>query len=479
MTENVTALDYRSHIAVSVDALRRWHERSGAFERLSPPWMNVRVADSHGDVAPGDWKYLRVGPGPASFTWKLVHEASPDGFTDVQEQGPFASWRHQHRFLPDGQAGSILEDRLTYTLPFGGTGQLIAGERVVREMNELFRFRHRRTADDLTRHRAAGLDAPQRIAVTGASGLVGRHLVAFLRAGGHHVFAVVRHQPTSNDDIFWAPESGQIDASALEGMDAVVHLAGVAIANGQWTDSRQRAIRQSRVEGTSLLARTLAALKQPPRVLISTSAVGYYGDAGAEPLTEDSPRGAGFLAEVCQAWEAAAEPAAQAGIRVVHPRFGLVMAGSGGVLRRLLPIFRLGAGGRLGNGRQYFSWIALDDLLAILLESIANERLHGPVNAVAPQEVTNRTFTETLGHVLHRPAVLPVPAPALRLALGQMADELLLASQRVTPARLEAVGFQFSFPTLEETLRHELGRHDGQFAPAPLDAGLQSATVAA
>lgn len=464
-----TTLTYRSHLPVSPADLARWHARPGAFARLTPPWINVQVTAAKGDIAPGDWKRLRVGIGPAHFTWQLRHEASAAGFTDVQQRGPFAAWRHEHRFLPDVAGTSILEDRLTYQLPLGAVGQALAGDRIEREMNEVFRLRHLRTANDLARHRASGLETPQRIAITGASGLVGRHLADFLRTGGHRVFSLVRRPPRNDDEIFWAPESGEIDASALEGLDAVVHLAGVSIASGRWTASRKRAIRESRVAGTGLLARTLAKLAQPPRVFVSTSAVGFYGDRGADVLTEKSSPGDDFLSNVCVEWEAAASPAAAAGIRVVHPRFGIVLSGSGGVLKQILPVFKLGTGGVLGNGDQFFSWIALDDLLAVLLQSIADSRLAGPVNAVAPQDVTNSEFTHTLGKVLHRPTVLPAPAPALRLALGEMADELLFASQRVQPGRLEATGFRFAFPNLEEALRHETGRHGGAFAPAPFE----------
>jgi uncharacterized protein (TIGR01777 family) len=368
---------------------------------------------------------------------------------------------------------------LTYTLPFGAVGNAVAGDRIARQMNEIFRYRHRTTANDLIRLERAGFDRPQRFAVTGASGLVGTQLVAFLRAGGHHVVTLVRRPPNGPDEIFWDPESGAIDKDGLEGLDAVIHLAGVSLSSGRWTKGRKRAIRDSRVAGTALLAGALAGLAQPPRVLVSTSAVGYYGNAGAEPLTEEAPNGSGFLAEVCAQWEAAADPAREAGIRVVHPRLGVVLAGNGGVLTRLLPIFRLGAGGRLGGGRQYFSWIALDDLLAILLEAIANENLTGPVNAVAPDEVTNAEFTDVLGRVLHRPTLMTAPASVLRIALGQMADELLLAGQRVRPARIESLGFSFSFPTLEAALRHELGRHGGHFESAPLIAQLQHEMVTA
>ena len=319
---------------------------------------------------------------------------------------------------------------------------------------------------------------PQRIAISGASGLVGSQLVPFLRAGGHDVVRLVRRRPSAADEISWDPATDQIDAASLEGMDAVIHLAGVSIAGGRWTRARKASILSSRVQGTGLLAKTLTRLQRPPRVLVSASGIGYYGDAGNAPLTEESPQGSGFLADVCRVWEEATAPAAASGIRVVLPRFGVVLAGSGGLLARMVPLFRFGLGGPLGSGEQFMSWIALDDLLGVLLQAIADDRLVGPVNAVAPHAVTNHAFADTLGRVLGRPAVLRAPAAGLRLAAGELADELLLASQLARPARLEEVGFSFAFPGLEDALRHELGRSGGkrgaEISTTPLRSAVQT-----
>ncbi|MCC6705818.1 MAG: TIGR01777 family protein [Thermomicrobiales bacterium] len=302
----------------------------------------------------------------------------------------------------------------------------------------------------------ATLSPPLRIAVTGATGLVGSRLVPFLRAGGHTVHRIVRTPTGAPDQIAWNPQRGEIDAAALEGVDAVVHLAGESIAGGRWNAARKERIRSSRIEGTTLLARTLAGLDRPPAVLVSTSAVGYYGDRGGQRLTEASGSGEGFLAEVCRVWEASADPARAAGIRVVHPRFGVVLAGEGGLLKQLSLPFRFGLGGKIGNGEQYLSWIAIDDLLTLLLEAIRNDALDGAVNAVAPGAVTNAEFTEALGRTLHRPTFLPLPAFAARAAFGEMADELLLVSQRAEPAVLHNAGFHFIYPDITSALGHEL-----------------------
>jgi hypothetical protein len=252
---------------------------------------------------------------------------------------------------------------------------------------------------------------------------------------------------------------GEVDAAGLEGLDAVVHLAGENVGSGRWTAARKAAIRDSRVDGTRLLCDTLAGLARPPKTLVCASAIGIYGDRGEEPLTEDSPVGAGFLAEVCREWEAAAANAAEKGIRVVHLRIGMVLSSKGGALPRMLPPFRAGLGGAFGGGRQYVSWVALDDLSLIILHALQCGDLSGPVNAVAPVPVTNREFTEALGKVLSRPTLFPVPAFALRLAVGrEMADALLLSSARVVPKRLEETGYPFRFRELPAALRHLLAR---------------------
>jgi uncharacterized protein (TIGR01777 family) len=266
----------------------------------------------------------------------------------------------------------------------------------------------------------------------------------------------VRAVPAAGEEYRWDPAAGTVDPAALEGLDEVVHLAGETVS-GRWTDAKKERILRSRVDGTRTLSEALAGLERRPRVLVQASAVGYYGDRGAEQLTEDSPPGDGFLSEVVREWEAASRPAEEAGIRVVRLRFGIVLSPAGGALRTMLRPFRLGVGGKLGSGRQWMSWVSIDDVVGAIRHALATEELAGVANTVAPNPVTNAEFTKTLGRVIGRPTLLPVPGAALRLALGEFSQEAL-ASTRVVPRRLLETGYEFRHPDLEQALRHVLGR---------------------
>ncbi len=298
------------------------------------------------------------------------------------------------------------------------------------------------------------------VLISGSSGMVGSALVPSLATAGHRVARLVRQgtaAPGAND-VPWDPAAEKIDETRLPGTEAVVHLAGENIAAGRWTEARKEAIRKSRVEGTLLLSRALARMKPPPKVLIAASAIGFYGDRGEEVLREVSPRGRGFLPAVCVAWESATEPAEKAGVRIVNLRFGIILSAKGGALAKMLLPFRLGAGGIIGSGRQYMSWVSIDDVVGAIEHALAHETLNGPVNVVAPAPATNHEFTKTLGKVLRRPTLFPMPGFAARLVFGEMADALLLASARVVPDRLRASGYSFRHPDLEPALRSLLGR---------------------
>ncbi|MEU9864542.1 TIGR01777 family oxidoreductase [Streptomyces sp. NPDC047971] len=291
-----------------------------------------------------------------------------------------------------------------------------------------------------------------RIAVTGASGLIGSALVRSLRADGHQVSRLVRRPARTADEVEWDPARLYVDAAGLVGVDAVVHLAGAGVGERRWTEAYKKEIRDSRVLGTTAIAQALASLAEPPKVLVCGTALGYYGDTGSRPVDESAPAGEGFLPSVCVEWEAAAAPAEEAGIRVAYARTGLVVAREGGAWGRLFPVFRAGVGGRMGDGHQYWSFIALHDEVAALRHLIETDSLSGPVNLTAPEPVTNREVTAAMGRVLHRPTIFTVPAPALRLVLGDFAQDVL-GSQRVLPGRLSESGFRFAFPTIDEAIR--------------------------
>ncbi|MBI3881298.1 MAG: TIGR01777 family protein [Verrucomicrobia bacterium] len=294
-----------------------------------------------------------------------------------------------------------------------------------------------------------------KILITGSTGLVGRAATAELTRAGHEVWRLMRQSPDSPRDLVWDPAAGKIPTAQLEGFEAVLHLAGENLAGGRWTAAKKQRIRDSRVLGTQLLAESLAQLHRPPKIFLSASAIGIYGNRDDELLTEASEVADDFLARVCREWETATQPAERAGMRVVHLRFGIILSPRGGAMAKMLPLFRLGLGGVAGGGAQYWSWVSLDDAVGVIQHALFTESLRGPVNVVAPEPVTNREFTKTLGRVLHRPTIFPAPAFALRLAFGEMADPTVLASAQVQPERLLETRYEFRHPQLEPAL-HEL-----------------------
>jgi uncharacterized protein (TIGR01777 family) len=454
-------IERTSTLPASAEAAFAWHGRPGAFERLSPPWERIEVVERAGGIEDGGRATLKVHVGPVSLRWVVEHRDHLPGrrFVDEQVEGPFSHWVHQHLFEPVGAEASRYTDRIELAVPLGAPGRA-AGMWLARSRIErMLAYRHATLREDLATHARFRDRPPLHVAVTGATGLMGSALGPFLTTGGHRVTPVSR-QPSAKGAIHWDPASGAAEASAFEGLDAVVHLAGENVGV-RWTRERKRRIRESRVAATRLLAEALAGRKRPPSVLVAASAMGIYGDRGDEVLTEDSvPSGppSDFLVEVGREWEAATAPARDAGIRVVNLRFGIVLTPAGGALGRMLTPFRLGVGGPLGNGRQWVSWISIDDAIGAIHHALLTGGLSGPVNAVAPEPVTSRLFAATLGRVLGRPALLPAPAPALRLLFGEMAETALLGSQRLAAPRLLAAGYSFRHPRLETALRHVLGR---------------------
>ena len=432
-------LQYSSVINAPVEEVFAWHERPGALPRLLPPWQPLKVAQEAPSLVDGQ-AILQL---PGRVRWVAQHsdDDPPYRFVDELVSLPL-HWRHTHSFETFGGTATRVIDRVETPVP----GSFLL---------QTFRYRHQQLADDLAAHqRMAGRLLT--VAVTGSSGLIGSALCAYLTTGGHRVVRLVRRAPLHPLERTWDPE--RPDPRVLEGVDAVVHLAGASIA-GRFSEAHKRRVRDSRVGPTADLARVMAALPDGPRVLLCASAIGYYGsNRGSEELTEQSGPGSGFLAEVVEAWEAAAEPAAAAGVRVVHVRTGIVQSARGASLKLLRPLFSACLGGPLAPGSQWVSWIDLDDLLDVFGRALADDALAGPVNAVAPFPVTNRDYSSILGRVMRRPALLPVPAIGPRLLLGgEGAREIVQASQRVLPARLASAEHVFRYPSLEGCLRHQLG----------------------
>ncbi|MEZ4699342.1 MAG: TIGR01777 family oxidoreductase [Rhodothermales bacterium] len=455
---------YASPMPVPAEALFAWHERPGAFVRLAPPWAAVELASFEG-IQDGQRAEIRLGPRPVQLRWIAEHEGYIAGrqFRDIQRSGPFRRWAHTHRMEPVDGATSRLVDALSYTLPLGRLGDLVGGRLIRRQLDSQFAYRHITTRTDLEVHRRINpAGRALRIAVTGASGVLGRLLCAFLTTGGHTVLRLVRRAAAAPDAVYWNPDAGEIESDKLEGLDAVVHLAGESIMALRWTSAKRDRIEQSRIRGTRLIAETLARLTRPPATLLSASGIAIYGDRGDEAIDERAGTTTDtFLSRVCAAWEAATLPAEAAGIRTAQLRIGVVLTPRGGALAQLVRPFTFGVGVQAGRTGDYLSWIAADDIVYAIGHLLMNSALAGPVNLVGPRPVTQEAMTRTLGRVLRRPVAGQVPPALIRAALGEMADETLFQSLNLGPARLLGDGFVFQYPELEATLRHQLGR----FAP--------------
>ena len=446
-------LNYSSVVDAPLGEVFAWHARPGAITRLMPPWQPVQVEREAGSVRDGQ-TVLRL---PGGLRWVAAHQPGeydpPHEFADVLASFPLSavlSWRHTHQFASAGQRATRVTDVIETPLP-------------ARMLRPMFVYRHRQLADDLAAQARARELAPEplTIAVTGSGGLIGTALTALLSTGGHRVIRLVRRLPRHAGERYWRPDDP--GPELLSGVDALIHLAGASIG-GRFTAGRKQEIRDSRIIPTRRLAELAAAGRETGapglRAFVTASAIGIYGpDRGDEVLTETSARGDGFLADVVADWEDATAPAARAGLRTVLVRTGLVQTPRGGVLRLLYPLFAAGLGGRLGSGKQWLAWIGLDDLLDIYLRAVLDPALSGPVNAVAPAPVRNADYTAVLAGLLHRPALVPVPALGPRLLLGgEGARELAEASQYVRPQRLIDAGHHFRYPELGAALGHVLGR---------------------
>ena len=448
-------------VLVPVKRLWEWHMQPGAFERLAPPWQRVELVERPARMEAGGEVLLRLHAGPFHRDWRARIESveANQRFVDIQEEGPFGHWRHEHRMASNDPASSALTDVINWSLPRGLGALPGATAYAGRQLERLFRFRHDRMAADLERYPAPPGDG-RTILVTGATGLVGSRLVPFLRTLGFRVRGLTRGK--AGDDLFhWNPGQLSMDPAALDGVHAVIHLAGANIASGRWTKARRRAILESRINGTRTLVEAMRKQAVPPAVLVASSGVNFYA-ADGQPKDETSPTGSGFLAEVCRRWEGEAMEAEKAGIRTVCLRTAVVLDPMGGALGRMLLPFRLGLGGPIGGGEQGFPWIGIDDLLDIFVHLIGNGTVRGPVNAVHPQYQSQGAFSKCLGRVLGRPAFMPLPVAAVRFLFGQMGQETLLANLNIRPRVLQSTGYRFRFDGLDPALRHLLGRELNQ-----------------
>lgn len=458
----------RSPMPVSADELYAWHSRPLAFQRLQPPWERIDMKASNGSFGTDGYRVELRTPvlGPLKATWTAeAYDFQPGKqFQDRQLKGPFAFWNHTHRFIPDGPNASFLEDHIEYRVPFGAIGSVFGGGMVHDRLAATFAYRHALTASDLRRHNLYRATPRLTIAVTGSRGLVGSELVPFLVSGGHTVVRLVTGKSTAPPGdptrwVSWKPTE-PLDPAAFEGVDAVIHLAGENVASGRWSEAKKREILESRTAPTRHLAAAIAALPagSRPKAFVCASAVGFYGNRGDEVLTEDSPAGTGFFPEVGKAWEEAAKPAEEAGVRTTHLRIGVVLTPRGGALGKQLPAFKAGGGAVLGSGKQWVPWITIGDLVGAIHHCLMHDGIGGPVNATAPEPVTNHTFTKSLGKVLRRPAFLWLPPFMLRVMFGGIADDALLASLRAVPKKLLDTGFTFDHSELVPALRFLLGR---------------------
>jgi len=447
----------KTRIQVPVETAFSWHEKQGAIERLTPPWEQIIIISRSGGIKEGEQTYFKVKVGPLWIKWFAHHiEYEKNSmFTDIQRYGPFLFWEHKHRFHPDGDHAFILEDNLRFRLPFSLISNIVALKSVKKRLNRMFEYRHTVTQNDLIHMSHYGNN--HNIVITGASGVLGSALVPFLRTQGHTVKRMVRTSPRQNDEAYWNPYHQEIDKEAFENVDTVIHLAGEYIGEGRWTPKKKKRIIGSRVKGTQFLAHTLCNLKKPPKTFICASAIGYYGNRGDEILTESSSKGDDFISEVCEQWEKAAEPAIDAGIRVVFLRIGVVLTPRGGALERLIPIYRTGFGMTFGDGDQVISWISEDDFLGVVNHVIHHKKLSGPINVTAPNPVSQRDFSKSLANAFNLPISIRIPKWAITPIYGQMGNEVILSGNYAIPDKLSSTNYSFIHPKLDNAFHHLLG----------------------
>lgn len=444
-------------IPCSARELYDWHDRADAFERLAPPWQSMEIVSRKGGIETGAEIHIRLKRLGISSNWlaRIIEGREGSMFVDSQLEGPFSSWTHRHEFLEIDSNQCELNDSINYSLPFGKLGTFFGGGLVESDLERVFRYRHEVTHNDLATWSAFQELPRLKVLISGGYGFIGKRLANFLNSQGHFV-SVLSRNPREGD-VGWDPEKRSIDTNALNGFDAIIHLAGENLGAGRWNDAFKKRIHDSRINSTRLLVDTMGKLERPPGVFISGSAIGYYGESGDQLVSETVGTGSGFLAEVCEHWEAEAERGSQFVDRVLRLRTGIVLDPSDGALRKMLLPFKLGLGGSFGSGQQWMPWIALEDWIGAVYHLMLKGE-SGAYNLVSPCPERNSAFGKTLASVLGRPALFNVPAPILKAMIGEFAEEGLLSSCRAEPRNLLEAGFRFKYPKLGDALKLILGR---------------------
>lgn len=435
----------RSRIEAPVEAVFQWHARPGAIERYSPPWDPIKVIRRSGGIKTGAKVAIRMKAGPVPYIWKARHTDFQENrlFRDEQISGPFSEWIHSHHFEADGPDACYVTDSISYRLPPHPFRQVLSYRMVENKLARIFNYRHFTLKHDLRVQLGYPSDPPLSILVTGSSGLIGSALVPFLTTAGHKVLKMVRRPPQSSDEIFWNPASKDLNPSDLEGIDAVVHLAGESIGMGRWTQKKRDKILSSRIDGTRLLVNTLKAMPHPPGVLLSASAIGYYGDRGDQVLNDSEQSGHDFVSDVCKRWEDEAIEAESVGIRTALLRIGVVLDQGGGALKELLPAYRLGIIPKIYSGSQYVSWIGLNDTVDAIYHLIMSPGIKGPVNIVAPHPVTSDQLAQQLASTIGSKLGIRLSRRVIKGMFGQKGEEILLSSTRVIPEKLQQSDFVY------------------------------------
>jgi uncharacterized protein len=447
-------------VDVPVDTVFNWHARPGALNRMAPPWDPLQVISTDESILPGSQSLLKMKMGPFSYRWLAEHQnyIVNQQFQDRQIKGPLAYWCHTHQFKPVNETKSQLTDKIEYCLPGFGLGELMMGNHIKDKLNRIFRYRHRVLNRDLNLHQQFSGQKPLKILISGGGGILGSALIPFLTTGGHQVIRLVRNRnQISKKQVYWNPDSGEIDKKNIGGVDVVIHLAGENIGEGRWTPDKKKRIIDSRINSTKLLVKLMNELPNKPRVFLSASAIGFYGNRKDQALTERTQPGKDFISEVCKLWESEALKAENNSIRTCLLRIGVVLTPSGGALSRLQGLFKMGLGAKLGNGNQYLSWVGMDDILSSIYFLIFNQNINGPVNLVSPHPVTNREFTNTLAEILNTHANKTIPEWIIQKSFGQMGNEIVLSSTKVNPDVLTSHQYKFIHHNLKDYLKEQLG----------------------